>query len=35
MLTVCPNCHSMRRRCKPPFTPEELRALMDARNSNL
>lgn len=34
LLPVCPNCHAMLHRRKPPFTPEELKALMDANKSN-
>ncbi|MBW6054750.1 HNH endonuclease [Escherichia coli] len=29
LLPVYPNCHAMLHRRKPPFTPEELKALMD------
>ena len=34
LLPVYPNCHAMLHRCKPPFTPEQLKALMDANKSN-
>ncbi|EET9689111.1 HNH endonuclease [Escherichia coli] len=34
LLLVCPNCHAMLHRRKPPFTPEQLKALMDANKSN-
>lgn len=34
LLPVCPNCHAMLHRRKPPFTPEQLKALMDANKSN-
>ena len=34
LLPVYPNCHAMLHRRKPPFTPEELKALMDANKSN-
>ncbi|HDD9700544.1 TPA: HNH endonuclease [Escherichia coli] len=34
LLLVCPNCHAMLHRRKPPFTPEELKGLMDANKSN-
>lgn len=31
---LCANCHAMLHRRKPPFTPEQLKALMDANKSN-
>ncbi|HCO7574031.1 HNH endonuclease [Escherichia fergusonii] len=31
---VCPNCHAMLHRRKPPFTLEELKALMGANKPN-
>ncbi|EER0372945.1 HNH endonuclease [Escherichia coli] len=34
LLPVYPNCHAMLHRRKPPFTPEQLKALMDANKSN-
>ncbi|HEM0468253.1 TPA: HNH endonuclease [Escherichia coli] len=34
LLPVCPNCHAMLHRRKPPFTLEELKALMDVNKSN-
>ncbi|MCF1531068.1 hypothetical protein, partial [Escherichia coli] len=34
LVRTFPNCHAMLHRRKPPFTPEELKALMDANKSN-
>ena len=28
LVSVCPNCHAMLHRCKPPYTPDELKEIM-------
>ena len=28
LVPVCPNCHAMLHRCKPPYTPDELKEIM-------